>query len=106
MRGRCLVVVMMLAAGVASAGVYKWKDADGRLHYTETPPPGDRQTEEINAEISVTSFTGIPILSGSTTAMSGARLKMYGAPWCGVCKRAKTWLAANHVSYDYYDVEA
>lgn len=34
------VLLSMLMAGVAAAGqVYKWKDADGRVHYSDTPPP-------------------------------------------------------------------
>ena len=31
---------------------------------------------------------------------------MYGAEWCGDCRRSKRFLDANNVSYNYIDVEA
>ena len=35
-----------------------------------------------------------------------AHIKMYGAEWCGDCRRSKRFLDSNNVSYDYVDVEA
>ncbi|MEN9324820.1 MAG: hypothetical protein RL414_574 [Actinomycetota bacterium] len=31
---------------------------------------------------------------------------MYGAEWCGDCRRSKKFLDANNVEYAYIDVEA
>ena len=31
---------------------------------------------------------------------------MYGAEWCGDCRRSKRFLDANKVPYEYIDVEA
>ncbi len=31
---------------------------------------------------------------------------MYGAEWCGDCRRSKRFLNANNVEYTYIDVEA
>jgi len=31
---------------------------------------------------------------------------MYGAEWCGDCRRSKRFLDANNVEYTYIDVEA
>lgn len=33
-------------------------------------------------------------------------IKMYGAEWCGDCRRSKRFLDENQVSYEYIDVEA
>jgi len=33
-------------------------------------------------------------------------ITMYGADWCGDCRRSKRFLDANNVSYSYIDVEA
>ncbi|MBM7859882.1 glutaredoxin family protein [Lentzea nigeriaca] len=30
---------------------------------------------------------------------------MYGAEWCGDCRRAKSWLTRNNVPFTYIDVE-
>ncbi len=44
-----LLTLMMLCATAAQAAkVYKWVDADGRVHYESTPPPVDQyQTLDI-----------------------------------------------------------
>ncbi len=31
---------------------------------------------------------------------------MYGADWCGDCRRAKAWFARNEINYEYIDLEA
>jgi len=33
-------------------------------------------------------------------------ITMYGAEWCGDCRRSKRFLDANNVQYNYIDVEA
>ena len=38
--------------------------------------------------------------------MSNAQITMYGAAWCGDCRRSKRFLDSNNVSYEYIDVEA
>lgn len=35
----CMLVCGLLVACAAHAGVYKWRDAQGNLHYSDTPPP-------------------------------------------------------------------
>ena len=38
----CLVACLAFAAQAQSTGVYKWKDAKGVTHYSDTPPPSGR----------------------------------------------------------------
>ena len=35
-----------------------------------------------------------------------AQITMYGAEWCGDCRRSKKFLDSNNVEYNYIDVEA
>jgi mycoredoxin len=35
-----------------------------------------------------------------------SQITMYGAEWCGDCRRSKKFLDANNVEYAYIDVEA
>lgn len=35
-----LAVLLAFAATAATAQMYRWVDKDGRVHYTQTPPPG------------------------------------------------------------------
>jgi len=39
-------------------------------------------------------------------AMSKDQITMYGADWCGDCRRSKKFLDENKVAYNYIDVEA
>lgn len=34
-----------------------------------------------------------------------SEIKMYGADWCGDCRRSKRFLDTNQISYEYIDVE-
>ncbi len=38
--------------------------------------------------------------------MSSSNVVMYGAEWCGDCRRSKRFLDENKVEYTYIDVEA
>ena len=38
----------MLAASPASAVLYKWTDANGRVSYSDLPPPGNVKAEVVN----------------------------------------------------------
>jgi len=35
-----------------------------------------------------------------------AQITLYGAAWCGDCRRSKTYLDSHKVEYNYIDVEA
>jgi mycoredoxin len=34
------------------------------------------------------------------------QITMYGAEWCGDCRRSKRFLDSNNINYNYIDVEA
>ena len=38
----CLLACLVLTAQAQSNGVYKWKDAKGVTHYSDSPPPAGR----------------------------------------------------------------
>jgi len=40
------------------------------------------------------------------TAQTDSRITMYGAEWCGDCRRSKKLLDTLNVDYDYVDLEA
>ncbi|UXY17320.1 DUF4124 domain-containing protein [Chitiniphilus purpureus] len=52
-------------AASAGAEIYKWKDADGRVHYSDSPPPGvGKKAQVINTkELPVSS---LPLDRGTT----------------------------------------
>jgi len=46
----------LLLASPAGAQVYSWRDASGKIHYSDTPPPGGSQARRV---------TGAPLHDGS-----------------------------------------
>ncbi len=40
MKAFCICLALLLAAGTASAQMYRWIDKDGKVRYGDTPPPG------------------------------------------------------------------
>lgn len=45
--GLLISITALLATTVQAQQVYKWKDAKGVLHYTQTPPPA-RYSQSVN----------------------------------------------------------
>lgn len=96
------LVALLVIATPASAAIYKWKDEQGQVHFSDRPVAGAE-----TAELQPITFTGMPVIGDlGTGADSAPRLRMYGTRWCGVCRKARQWLASHHVAYDDIDVEA
>jgi glutaredoxin len=92
------LIGLALLAAPAMAGVYKWTDSQGRIHYSDTPPPAAKATQ-----LKLQSYTGPAQVSQSANADRGVTL--YTTEWCGVCKRAKVFMKENGVPFSEWDVE-
>lgn len=92
------ILLALLLAWPAYAGVYKWTDAQGRIQYSDTPPPTAKSTQ-----LKLQSFTGSAQVSQAAGADSGVTI--YTTEWCGVCKRAKAFFTKNAVPFREWDVE-
>lgn len=57
----CLVSTFLLASPyLANAEIYKWKDKDGTVRYSDTPPPSNIKPEAIGAKKPVQSTVSAP----------------------------------------------
>ncbi|MHB1187551.1 DUF4124 domain-containing protein [Thiobacillus sp.] len=93
-----MILLALFLAFPASAGVYKWTDAQGRIHYGDAPPLAARTTQ-----LRLQTYTGPVQVSQAIGADRGVTI--YTTEWCGVCKRAKAFLKQNGVPYREWDVE-
>lgn len=50
-----LLLGTVFLSGPGYAEVYKWKDAEGNVQYTQQPPPGDTEREVLNPAIGTSS---------------------------------------------------
>jgi len=90
-------LILILCAGVASAQLYKWKADDGRVFYSDKPAPGQKSE--------VMDYDDVGQQAKLDQPVTGKKVVMYSATWCGVCKKAKAYFEANGVSYTDYDIE-
>ncbi len=103
-RSAAAFAILCAALAAAQAGVYKWTDDQGRVHYSDAPP-AKGQAEEVKVRIN--SYTGPAVVSkakGSPVA-SRQEVLVYSTTWCGVCKTAKAYLDSKGVRYREVDVE-
>ena len=73
-----LLVLIALIPAAANAEIYKWKDKDGTVRYSDTPPPSNIKIEPIGRKIpksssqspaaSVESGTGVVVTSTPDSA--------------------------------------
>jgi len=93
-----LILLFLFLALPASAGVYKWTDAQGHMQYSDLPPAAAKAKQ-----LKLQSFTGTAQVSQAIGADSGVTI--YTTEWCGVCKRAKAFFKQNNVPFREWDVE-
>jgi len=93
-----LLLLASLLAFPASAGVYKWTDAQGHVHYSDSPPVAAQ-----SMQLKLQSFNGPVKVSRVIGTDSGVTI--YTTEWCGVCRRAKAFFRQNGVPFHEWDVE-
>ena len=100
----CLLLqVSVFGAGtVSGAQVYRWVGEDGTIHFSDKPP-----SEQGAKDLQIKSYEGaanISVVPGQA-ANNGPTVKILSTTWCGVCKKAKTYLSQKGVAFREYDVE-
>ncbi|MCD6707869.1 MAG: glutaredoxin family protein [Thiobacillus sp.] len=96
----CLVAA---SAPLAAAGLYQWKDAQGRTVYSDQPPPPS------TAGVQQRAFKGSVIEVGESYATKVARAKhpvtLYTSACGAPCDQARQLLAARGVPHATQDLE-
>lgn len=88
---------------VTSAGVYSWKDANGKIHFGDRPPI-DREAEQVKIRVN-TYQAPSEILKVDFNRVKKEKVVIYTTQRCGYCKKAKQFLRREQINYSEYDVE-
>jgi hypothetical protein len=92
-----LVLIAALAAMPANAELYKWVDADGNVHYTDTPPPASAKKSERKK---LTDKPSAPTVSYSLQqAMKNFPVTLFSYDCGDGCVKAAALLAKRGVPY-------
>ena len=101
MRAYLLAAAMLwIACSDAAGQAYRWVDAQGRVHYTQDPPPPSAKgVERKNLRSSGAADTG-ELPYATQVAAKNFPVKLYSQPDCGApCDQARATLAKRGVPF-------
>jgi hypothetical protein len=92
-----MALVCLAAAGNASAQVYKWKDAKGVTHFSDTPPPPSA------AQVEVKSYAGggasVELPYELAQAVKNFPVVFYTTKDCSACDQGRGWLRGRGIPF-------
>ena len=95
-----LLIMLLLACTPGMAGIYKWVDQHGNVHFGDRPP---ENTKAESVEIKINTFKGVSI--GKLDTSVGNNVIIYTTPWCKYCQTAKKYFKKNKIAFTEYDIE-
>jgi hypothetical protein len=97
-RGAFLGLGLLLCAGTASAQVYKWVDAAGKTHFSDTPPPEAAKAAPLKSGSAVGSASAeMPYALAS--AMRNHPVTLYTTSSCGGCDAGRAYLRGRGIPF-------
>jgi glutaredoxin len=98
-----------LALAPIQAEVYKWKDAQGVLHFSDRPP-GDGKADRVQLP-PANSYPSPPAEVAPAERAQAKRpakarsVVMFSAQWCGYCRKARDYFQSSGVAFRERDIE-
>jgi mycoredoxin len=109
-----VAVILIVAAAMPLSGeVYTWKEKNGNIVISTSPPPGGN-AQKPGTEKAAAQTTPTPAPTPTPTRMeppagqrgnADIRVIMYKTEWCPYCKKARDDLKALGVHVTEYDIE-
>lgn len=96
-------LLICIPASAGAQQIHRWIDADGRVQYTDKPPPGVKSSP---VQSRINSYSGAPVVSGAASpAASRPEIKMFATDWCPYCRKAQDFFARQGIRYTHVDIE-
>jgi glutaredoxin len=99
---------LSLSTGAVSAEIYKYVDADGKIHFTDDPPT-ESGAEKMRLHPTNTIESGAASLlhpaQSSPADIDAPKVELFVTSWCGYCKKAEAYLRKKGVAFTSYDIE-
>ncbi len=103
-------LLLSVTTGVVHSKIYKWIDENGKTHMSDKPPR-IIDFDEVKVKVNVISSQQSLIKNSPSStidnkiALPNKKIVMYGAEWCGVCKKAKRYFNAKNIAFTEYDID-
>lgn len=94
--------IMVVAGGVGADQIYRWRDANGKIHFGDKPPDTHEATP-VTVKPNLYHAPDVEVISGSGSTRE--KVVMYSTQRCGYCKKARQYFRRNAIPYTEYDVE-
>ena len=106
--------IVALAAALATApeasaqtSVYKWTDADGKVHFSDTPPPPTITKNITEKRVASGSLDASQLPYATQLAMKSNPVTLYTAPECGApCDDGRSLLGDRGIPYTERNAQA
>jgi glutaredoxin len=93
-----LSLAFVLAAADAAAQMYRWTDAQGRVHYTDMPPPKDAKAAE-EKRLRANVVSGGDAHYGFQEALKRNPVRLYTTEKCEPCDEGRNFLSKRGVPF-------
>lgn len=88
----------------AQAEIYRWTDAEGRVHYGDNNP-GRPDAQAVHPQVNSYKSVTYKLPPTPAAAAPKAELRLYGTSWCGYCKKARRYFESKGIPFRDLDVE-
>lgn len=95
--GLALGLLLTVAAGSASAQMYKWVDAKGKTHFSDQPPPEGVKPAMVKGAPSGTVGGDFPY--ALATAVRNYPVTLYTTAACSGCDQGRSYLKSRGIPY-------
>jgi glutaredoxin len=92
-----LLLATLLCTASASAQMYKWKDAQGVVHFTDMPPASAQDKAEVRTYAPADSGPALPYELAQ--AAHAHPVTLYTASSCAPCDQARSFLQQRGIPY-------
>lgn len=104
---RILVFLIAFAAAASTAAqtIYRWSDANGKVHYTSEPPASAKASVIRPRVSSYSAPAKVEPVPGAPAAKAAQSVVMYATSWCPWCAKARDFFARSGIAYVEHDIE-
>ena len=93
-----LLLILMCTAGANAQQMYKWVGPDGKITYSDTPPPSTvKQVEKKSASFGGVSVANLPFELAET--VRNHPVTLYSAPQCAPCDAGRALLTSRGIPF-------
>jgi glutaredoxin-like YruB-family protein len=110
-----LAVCAIITSDAALAQLYRWTDAEGRVHYSNVAAPAGAKPVEMRlgevggpavpAQIAQSSAAKSSPATPRPAAAPAPRVVMYATSWCPYCEKARVLFRSQGVTFTEHDIE-